>query len=429
MKGNKNTHLTISDRIQIEKAITNGAKKSSIADTLGKDKSTIGKEIKLHRKLIKRNSYPIDCVNYPKCKNKNSPQCSKKCSEFKEFKCTRRDRSPGACNGCSKYGSCRHDKYRYIATDADHEYRSTLVSTRSGVNATVEEIKQLGLLIKPLIDQKQSLFVILHNHPEIKVTERTLYNYIEDGVFQDVGVSIKSVDSIRQVRRKIPKNKQIRYSPRKDRKYLQGRTEKDYQEYMLENPNVNVVQMDTVYNDVSNGPFLQTFKFMKYDLFFCIYHEVKDSQHMLEGIKFLESILGEEIFSQEAAVIKTDRGSEFVLADEIEMRENGSRRCRIFYCDPMSSCQKASLENNHIMVREICPNEVDLYLLGLVSQREANIISSHINSYPKEKLNGKTSFQLLEFFNKDMADKLYAYGLQVIEPDEVTLTPSILKNK
>lgn len=369
MKGNKNTHLTISDRIQIEKAITNGAKKSSIADILGKDKSTIGKEIKLHRTLSKRDTYPIDCSNFPECKNKKTSLCSKKCSDYKQFKCTRRDQSPGACNGCDKYRHCRHDKYLYVAFDADHEYRTTLVGTRSGANATVEEIRELGLLIKPLIDQKQSLFAILHIHPEIKVSEKTLYNYIEDGVFQSVGVSIKPVDLIRQVRRKIPKNKQIQYSPRKDRKYLQGRTEKDYLEFMENNPEVNVVQMDTVYNDVSNGPFLQTFKFMKYDLFFCVYHEAKDSQHMLEGIKFLESILGEEMFSKEAAVIKTDRGSEFVLADEIEMREDGSRRCRIFYCDPMAACQKGSLENIHIMVREICPNEADLYSLGLVSQQ------------------------------------------------------------
>ena len=65
---------------------------------------------------------------------------------------------------------------------------------------------------------------------------------------------------------------------------------------------------------------------------------------------------------------------------------------------------------------------------GLDSQAKANRISSHINSYPKEKLNGKTSFQLLEFFSPDMAKKLYDYGLSPIDPDHVTLKPYILKD-
>lgn len=43
-------------------------------------------------------------------------------------------------------------------------------------------------------EQGQSLYVICQYHPEIKVTERTLYTYIEDGVFQDAGVSITNLD-------------------------------------------------------------------------------------------------------------------------------------------------------------------------------------------------------------------------------------------
>lgn len=46
---NKNLHLTDQDRIIIEKGIENSSTKAAIALTLGKDKSTIGKEIKAHR--------------------------------------------------------------------------------------------------------------------------------------------------------------------------------------------------------------------------------------------------------------------------------------------------------------------------------------------------------------------------------------------
>lgn len=427
MSNNKNLHLTISERQIIETGISNGSTKAAIASTLGKDKSTIGKEIKLHRSKAYSSSYPIDCSRFSKCKNKNTISCNHQCPSYTQFTCKRRDRSPGACNGCEKYSGCRYDKYRYIASSAESEYRNTLVNTRVGVNATLSQIKELGFLIQPLLAQGQSVYAILQNHPEIKLTEKTIYHYIEDGVFQNAGVSITCMDLKRQVTRKITKKKTIKYSPRKDRSYLKDRTQKNFNEFIEANPNASVVEMDTVYNDGTNGPFIQTFKFLKYDLLFCVYQEVKDSQHMLQGILLLETILGVQMFNKEVMVIKTDRGSEFIFADDAELREDGTRRTRIFYCDPMASWQKGSLENIHLLIREICPKQTDLRALGLNSQEKANLISSHINSYPKEKLNDKTSFSVLKFFNNEMANLLFSYGLAEISPDEVILKPYLLK--
>lgn len=422
---NKNTHLTLGERQIIETGIKNGSTKKSIADTIGKDKSTVGKEIREHRILSYKCTMPLECTAYRKCKHGRN--CNTDCPDYIPYVCKRRDRSPGACNGCANYTHCRFDKYRYNAYDAQNSYQESLVSSRTGVNATKEEIRELGEKILPLLKQGQSVYAILQNHPEITQSEKTIYNYIEDGVFQDAGVSITCLDLKRQVRRKPTKKKKNEYSPRKDRSYLKGRTRADYEAFIDDNPNASVVEMDTVYNDVSNGPYIQTFKFKKYDLFFCIYQEKKDTDHMRNGILLLEQILGNDLFEKEVQVLLTDRGSEFTLSDETEIREDGTRRTRIFYCDPMASNQKGSLENVHIMLREICPKQCDLYSLGFTSQDKANIISSHINSYRKEKLNGKSSFQLLEFLSPDTAQKFFDFGLTAIRPDDVTLKPYILK--
>ena len=427
MTSNKYFHLTLAERQIIETGISHGSTKAAIAKTLGKDKSTIGKEIKLHRVKSFSISYPLDCSLFPKCKDRNTFLCNPQCPSYIQFTCKRRDRSPGACNGCEKYSRCHYDKYRYSASQADSEYRDSLVSTRLGINATLSQIKELDLLIQPLLKQGQSVYAILQNHPEINLTEKTLYHYIEEGVFQNAGVSITCMDLKRQVRRKLTKKKSIEYSPRKDRSYLKGRTHKEYTEFKEMNPDASVVEMDTVYNDGSNGPFLQTFKFLKYDFLFCVYHQQKTSQTMLEGILLLESILGEQIFNEEVMVLKTDRGSEFILAEQTEIRNDGTRRTRLFYCDPMASWQKGSLENIHLLIRDICPKETDLYALGLDSQEKANRISSHVNSYSKKKLNNKTSFSVLKFFNKEMADKLIDQGLTEIPPDQVILKPYLLK--
>lgn len=423
----KDAHMSLSQRQIIETGIANGSSKKSIADTIGKNKSTVSREIKNHRILKKLYSYPIDCSLYPKCKDKNTSLCNSSCSSYSKFSCSRRDRSPGACNGCLNYKYCRFDKYYYDATQAHHEYRDDLVNCRAGVNASLEEIKNLGNLIKPLLNQGQSLYAICATHHEIKVSEQTLYNYIENGVFTDAGVTITCMDLKRQVSRKITKKDRTKYSPRKDRSYLKGRTFNDFNEYMDLNPNARVVEMDTVYNDITNGPFIQTFKFLEYDLLFCVYHTGKTSTDMLNGILFLETLLGTEIFSREVEVLKTDRGSEFILAEEAETRDDGTRRTRLFYCDPMASGQKGSLENIHHLVRDICPKKCDLYDLGLDSQEKADRISININSYPKEKLKGKTSFQLIQFYCNDMAEKFESYGLTPIEPNKVTLKPYLLK--
>lgn len=427
MTCNKYLHLTLAERQIIETGISHGSTKAAIAKTLGKDKSTISKEIKSHRLKSFSASYPIDCSLFPKCKDKKTPACSTQCPSYIKFSCKRRDRSPGACNGCEAYHRCHYDKYRYSASKANDEYRDSLVNTRIGVNATLSQIKQLGLLIKPLLAQGQSVYAILQSHPEIKLTEKTLYHYIEDDVFQNAGVPITCMDLKRQVRRKLSKKKAVQYSPRKDRSYLKGRTHKDFIEFMEMNPDASIVEMDTVYNDGSNGPFLQTFKFLNYDFLFCVYHQQKTSENMLEGILYLETILGEALFNEEVMVLKTDRGSEFVLADSVEIRKDGTRRTRLFYCDPMASWQKGSLENVHLLIREICPKQVDLYALGLDSQEKANLISSHINSYNKKKLNNKTSFSVLRFFNSEMTNRFLSYGLTEIPHDQVTLKPHLLK--
>lgn len=278
-----------------------------------------------------------------------------------------------------------------------------------------------------MIKKGQSPYTILQNHPEITISVKTLYTYIEDGTFRNAGFDLSGIDLRRFPGRKptTRKDKNV-YKERKERKYLENRLYSDSLAYIEENPNTNVVEMDTVYNDV-NGPFMQTFKFKAYSFMVIIYRESKTAQAMYDGILLLESILGEELFNREVEAIVTDRGSEFTMADAIETRADGTRRTRIFYCDAMRSNQKGSLENNHEEIRYICTKGTDLYSLGLTDQTKANLISSHINSFSKENLKGKSPFRFLEFLNPELAYKFKAFGIVEIEPDEVILKPYLLK--
>lgn len=421
---NSFSHLTLEERRIILTGITNGSSKTAIAQTIGKDKSTVGKEIKLRRSLTHKCKMPLECNNYRRCVH--GRQCTLDCPEYIPFKCSRRDRTPGACNGCSNWSKCRFDKYQYCPEDAHRDYRTTLIDSREGVNLTIQEARAIADVIAPLLKQGQSPYQILAAHPELNISEKTLYNYIENDVFHEIA-GITVMDLRRQVSRKISKKKSNRYKKRADRKHLLGRTYKDYREYLSENPNVFVAQMDTVYNDETNGPFIQTFKFVSAGVLFAIIHESKTSEAMKKGVDLLESILGTQIFRKYVHVLVTDRGSEFTAADAMKTSTDGTRRTRVFYCDPMQSGQKGTLENKHIELRYILPKGTDLRALGLTDQNALNLVISHIDSAPVEKLGGKSPLDLTEFMYHDLYEKLEAYGIHKIEKDKVILKPYLLK--
>lgn len=422
---NANSHITRDERVIIETGIRNGSTKTAIAKTIGKDNSTIGKEIKQHRELKYKTSLPLECANYRKCKY--GRQCTASCLDFEPFVCKRRDRSPGACNGCSNYSHCRFDKFVYDAARAQSEYEATLVDARVGYNITPEEAKELGEKLRPLLKQGLSPYAILQSHPDLGVSERTIYTYLENGVFSGL-VDIGPLDLRRQVNRKMSKKKAETYKKRDDRKFLIGRTYKEYKAYMEENPDDMVTQMDTVYNDGSNGPFIQTFKFVDAGLLFALRQKEKTADVMKGGVDQLEKVLGKSVFDKYVHVLLTDRGTEFSAAEGIENNADGLRRTRLYYCDPMQSGQKGTLENNHIELRYILPKGTDLNALGLINQEAMNLILSHVNSMPIEKFGGKCPFDIAEFMYPELYEKLIAFGLRKIPPDEVTLKPYLLKN-
>jgi len=407
------SHLTLQERQIIQKGIESRSNKISIAKTIGKDPTTVAKEIRKHRELRPRNThnYPIVCVKRQECKT-----CFKKCIDYEEIKCNKRDRSPGACNKCPNIPKCHLDKYFYNATSANETYLYDLKDSREGFNLTTKERDELAKILKPLLDKKQSIYQILNNHKEIKQCEKTIYTYIESDVFKDNGIDLFSLKE--RLQRKLPKDK---YKKRKDPVNYSGRKYEDYLNFMKENPSCNVIQMDTVYNNPA-GPYIQTLKFKKEDIQIGYIYDKKNNESMSSSFDLLESIFGIYWMRKNIPVILTDRGTEFEKWELFEFNKEKEARCRIFYCDPMQSSQKAECECNHNYIRDIIPNEMDITSL---TNDDISLVFSHINSTPRESLNGKSPYQLAEFIHgKDFLDKL---NIKKIDEDEVTLSPRLFQ--
>lgn len=383
-----NKHLSLNDRKIIEQGIENRCNKVDIARTLGKDPTTIAKEIRLHRELKPRNTfnYPNICINIKKCGG-----CKFKCKDYQEQTCKLRDRSPGACNKCPKMTSCHLDKYLYNAEKADKEYRRDLVDFRQGINLTTKESKELANILKPLLDKGQSLYQIKSTHNEIKQSIKTLYTYIEIGVFNEYGIDNFSLKE--QVNRKQFNKK---YKKRKEPVNYDGHKYEDFLKFKQENSSTPVTEMDTVLNSLS-GPYIQTFEFEKTGIMIGYLHKEKTSESMANTLNKLQHKLGHNIYCELFSLLLTDRGTEFEKSELFEFNmETGELRSNIFYCDPYKSSQKPHIENTHNYIRDIIPNEIDLTNL---TQEDLDLMFSHINSTPRKIYNGKTPYEMFIFLH------------------------------
>jgi IS30 family transposase len=407
-------HLTLQERQAIKTAIEEGKTKAEIGRLLGKDPCGISREIIKHREFKERNTYnrPILCAKRKDCKIR---KCFSACKEFEEPTCVRRDRLPGVCNGCEKRIKCPLDKYFYHAARADSKYREELVSCREGINIEQSDRNLIGETISPLLKQGQSVYQILSNHPELQLSDRTLYRYIETGVFKKFGVNNFSLKE--QVSRK---QFQEKYKKRKEPANYNGRKYADYLEFIQQNPDITAVEMDTVYNQQS-GPYIQTFMFPGMQFMVGRLHFEKTSESMSSTLNHYQDQLGDALFSRLFKLLLTDRGSEFEKANLFEQSTDGKQRLNIFYCDAMQSAQKPHVENNHNFVRDIIPNGKPLDRL---TQDSVNIMFSHINSTPRKALHGKTPYELFTFYFGNCAAQ--TLGIMEIHKDDVILKPSLI---
>ena len=174
------------NRVVIEKRLDASVSFRAIGIELGKDPTTIAKEVKKHRVFQMHNTFNeklFRCANAKDCHRKHVctsvPFCNRECKRCNkchsyckdyvqyDYHCPLTDKAPFVCNGCDKKRGCRLDKYFYRAVRAQSEYKTILVEARRGINITEEDLATLDATVSPLILNGQSPYMILQNHPEI----------------------------------------------------------------------------------------------------------------------------------------------------------------------------------------------------------------------------------------------------------------------
>jgi IS30 family transposase len=307
------------------------------------------------------------------------------------------------------------EKRIYSATHAQKEYEAVRSESRQGVQLTEEEALRLDSLISPLIIKGQSLHHICVSHAdEIMVDERSLYNYVQSGIF-----AVKNLDMPRVVR--FGKRRKKKDGFKVDKKCRIGRTYQDFLAFMEEHPGLSVVEMDSV-EGKKGGKVLLTLHFTVPQFMLAFIRDANTSQSVIDIFNRLYRELQPDPFRRLFQVVLPDNGSEFSNPSALETDPQGRRRTRVFYCDPQAPYQKGAAENNHAMIRRIIPKGTSL---DSFTQEDISLMMNHINSYRRANLGDKSPYEVFAaLYGEDILRKV---GAELIQPDEVTLRPSLLK--
>lgn len=417
----KQKHLTLEEKGFIEEKLKENWNFTEIGKEINKHRTTISKEILNHRfkkEYVQYNTTFANCVCTDICEDAGPKICKRTCVNFEEKKCSLLDSAPYVCNGCPKKSHCRFSKYYYRAKDANKEYNDFKSESRIGIRLSQEEIFKINNVITPLIrDQHQSINHVFINNPDLLYFSKpTFYSYVNLNLF-----SFRNIDLARKVKYKPRKDNEKRRT-RTESVIRIGRTYNDFVDYLSMNPNASVVEMDTV-EGVKGGKVFLTLLFRNSNFMLIFLMESKTISEVEKVFINIKKNVGIDNFKKIFEVILTDNGSEFFNPISIEVDYNtGEVLSHVFYCDPYCSYQKGSIEKNHEYIRYILPKKSSFDNL---TQKDCDLIASHINSTNRIILNSKTPYEVIQsLISSELITKL---NIKYIEPDKVNLSPNLLK--
>lgn len=343
---NKQKHLDLHARILIETLLDNHHSFKSIARELGKDCTTISKEVKnhisfekigalgrsfndcraafLHQCSLQKFCHPCAYSNNKLCWT--CGKCISSCIYYEKYICPSLSKPPYVCNGCRLRTRCCLEKRLYRASYAQKEYELVRSESRSGFALSEAELKQLDDVVSPLLIKGQSLHHIsVHHADELMKSERTLYAYINSGLF-----TARPLDMPRTVRMRSRKN--VSKKLKVDKSCRIGRDFQCFEHYLAEHPDAAVRQLDSV-EGTKGSAVLLTIHFVEQGLQLAFLRQRNDSQSVIDIFDRLYLELLPDSFLTLFPVLLADNGSEFSNPSAIELDSQGNRRTNLFYCN------------------------------------------------------------------------------------------------
>ena len=395
-------HLSYEDRKNIEDGLNENKSINQISKEINRSHSSILREIDRNKKYSEPSAWNNYKINH---------------SDL-VLSCERLKHSPYVCNGCKSRSGCRKVRWTYYAREADNSYKEVKSEARKGINLTPEEVYKINSVLTPLIKKGQTINHLYINHPDIlDFSKPSFYNYVNNGVFE-----FGPLDFPRIVKYKKRKNSNKRRT-RKEREILIGRTYDDFIEYISNNPDMNIVEMDTVEGLKDENDCFLTLLWRKSKFMLIFKLENQTTEEVSRIFNILQQLIPYDDYKRLFQVILTDNGHEFFDVLNIEcMHSTGEQVTKLFFCDPHMSCQKGMIEKNHEFIRYILPKGSSF---KNITQEDCDLFMNNINSLCRDSLNGKSPYEAMLFLCDEYV--LKSLNCYYIKPDEVILNDSLLK--
>lgn len=395
-------HLSYEDRKNIEDGLNENKSINQISKEINRSHSSILREIDRNKKYSKPSAWNNYKINHPDL----------------DLSCERLKHSPYVCNGCKSRSGCRKVRWTYYAREADNSYKEVKSEARKGINLTAEEIYKINSILTPLIKKGQTINHLYINHPDIlDFSKPSFYNYVNNGVFE-----FSPLDFPRIVKYKKRKNSKNRRT-RKEREILINRKYDDFQKFISNHPDFNIVEMDTVEGLKDENDCFLTLLWRKTKFMLIFKLESQTSEEVSRIFNILQTLIPYDDYKRLFEVILTDNGHEFFDVLNIEcMHSTGEQVTKLFFCDPHMSCQKGMIEKNHEFIRYILPKGSSF---KNITQEDCDLFMNNINSLCRDSLNGKSPYEAMLFLCDEYV--LKSLNCYYIKPDEVILNDSLLK--
>ena len=404
LNSKKQKHMTLEDRTEIQMGLQRRQTIKSIAMSIDKDPTTVSKEIKKH---IQAKAIPDDEaeVVHMDCSGNiiDAPICPLLL------------KSPYVCNGCDKHRRrCGFNKQFYYAKKAQLEYEEELVDSRTGIALSKQSFYDMDKVFSEKIKKGQRLYHISQT-TDLGVSQATMYRYVNKNY-----LSVTPFEMPRVVKFKKRKQSGLPAIPKAVKV---GRMYDDFKAFIQDNNITHWVEMDTVIGRIG-GKVIMTFNFSFCNFIFGVLLEDRTALEVANKVNILKTrFKAYDIrFGDIIPTLLTDNGTEFaniwVFINDLE----GKHETDLFFCDPNQAQQKARIEKNHTLFRDIVPKGETF---DHFTQETVNLIFSHVNCVKRRSLNGKSAYELFTFTYGETVAQLL--GINMIHHDDVIQSPKLLK--